>query len=63
MSDSANMPMAAPPPAPMRSAQMAKVAEAETRERADEQQAVAEVSGFQVMFKIPGRVSLAANEG
>src|SRR5205807_799877 len=30
---------------------------------ADEQQAVAEISGFQVTFKIPGRVSLGANEG
>jgi len=32
-------------------------------ERADEQQAAAEVSGFQVVFKIPGRVSLGASEG
>jgi len=31
--------------------------------RADEQQAVADVGGFQVMFKIPGRVSLGASEG
>ena len=31
--------------------------------RADEQQAVAEVGGFQVMFKIPGRVSVGASEG
>jgi uncharacterized protein (TIGR02231 family) len=30
---------------------------------AEEQQAAADVSGFQVMFKIPGRVSLSANEG
>ena len=30
---------------------------------ADEQQAAAEVSGFQVAFKIPGRVSLGASEG
>lgn len=36
---------------------------AEPRERADEQQATADVGGFQVMFKIPGRVSLAASEG
>jgi len=36
---------------------------AEARERADEQQATADVSGFQVMFKIPGRVSLGASEG
>src|SRR3954454_16208256 len=32
-------------------------------EKADERQAVAEVNGFQVTFKIPGRVSLGANEG
>jgi uncharacterized protein (TIGR02231 family) len=41
---------------------MSKVAEA-TAEKADEQQAVAEVGGFQVVFKIPGRVSLGASEG
>jgi uncharacterized protein (TIGR02231 family) len=36
----------------------------ETRKKsADEQQAVADVGGFQVTFKIPGRVSLGANEG
>jgi uncharacterized protein (TIGR02231 family) len=33
------------------------------QERADEQQATADVSGFQVVFKIPGRVSLSASEG
>jgi len=33
------------------------------REKADEQQAVAEVGGFQVVFKIPGRVSVGASEG
>lgn len=43
------MPAAAPPE------QLDKVAE--------EQQATAEVSGFQVVFKIPGRVSLGASEG
>jgi uncharacterized protein (TIGR02231 family) len=43
------MPAAAPPE------QLDKVAE--------EAQAVAEVGGFQVTFKIPGRVSLGANEG
>ena len=32
-------------------------------ERADEQQAAAEVGSFQVAFKIPGRVSLGAGEG
>ncbi|MBR1179357.1 mucoidy inhibitor MuiA family protein [Bradyrhizobium sp. KB893862 SZCCT0404] len=57
-------------PAPVsrqRSAQvesMSKVAEAaEPRERADEQQAVAEIGDFQATFKIPGRVSLGAAEG
>ena len=35
----------------------------DVRERADEQQATADVSGFQVVFKIPGRVSLGASEG
>ena len=32
-------------------------------DRADEQQAVAETGGFQVVFRIPGRVSLGASEG
>jgi uncharacterized protein (TIGR02231 family) len=32
-------------------------------ERADEQQAKVEVSGFQVTFKIPGRVSVGASDG
>ncbi|MEP6836908.1 MAG: mucoidy inhibitor MuiA family protein [Bradyrhizobium sp.] len=32
-------------------------------ERAEEQQATADVGGFQVMFKIPGRVSVGASEG
>mgnify|MGYP001098972386 CR=1 FL=1 len=41
----------------------AKVAELFAAERADEQQATADVSGFQVVFKIPGRVSLGASEG
>ena len=31
--------------------------------RADEQRAVAEIGGFQVVFRIPGRVSVGANEG
>ena len=63
-----------PPPAPSASAAVgdlrqeshsravAKVAEP-VAEKADEQQAVAEVGGFQVVFKIPGRVSLGASEG
>ena len=54
-------------PAPMtRQAQspaMAKVVDAVERERADEQQAVAEIGDFQATFKIPGRVSLGAAEG
>ncbi|MES2196841.1 MAG: mucoidy inhibitor MuiA family protein [Pseudomonadota bacterium] len=33
------------------------------RERADEQEAAVEVGGFQVTFRIPGRVSLGASEG
>ncbi|WFU82907.1 mucoidy inhibitor MuiA family protein [Bradyrhizobium sp. CIAT3101] len=42
----------------------AKVADSsELRERADEQQAAAEIGGFQATFKIPGRVSLGAAEG
>jgi len=43
---------------------MPKVAEAsEPRERAEEQQAVAEIGDFQATFTIPGRVSLGAAEG
>lgn len=42
----------------------AKIAEtAEPRERADEQQAVAEIGDFQATFRIPGRISLGAAEG
>jgi len=41
---------------------LAKLAESQP-ERADEQQATADVGGFQVAFKIPGRVSLGASEG
>jgi uncharacterized protein (TIGR02231 family) len=36
---------------------------AQMQERAEEQQATADVSGFQVVFKIPGRVSVSASEG
>jgi uncharacterized protein (TIGR02231 family) len=35
----------------------------EVMKKADEQQAVADVGGFQVTFKIPGRVSVGASEG
>jgi uncharacterized protein (TIGR02231 family) len=41
---------------------MAKVADAPLQ-RADEEQATVEVGGFQVVFKIPGRVSVGASEG
>ena len=52
------------PAAALRSAQMAKAADAlDQRDRADEQQAVAEVGDFQATFKIPGRVSVGASEG
>jgi len=49
-----------------RSRAMAKSVDAPApalEEKADEQQAVADVGGFQVMFKIPGRVSVGASEG
>jgi uncharacterized protein (TIGR02231 family) len=42
-------------PAPMAPEQAAK--------RADEQEATVEIGGFQTTFKIPGRVSVGANEG
>ncbi|MBR1091130.1 mucoidy inhibitor MuiA family protein [Bradyrhizobium manausense] len=55
------MPSAAPVIRQVQSPAMAKVADA--LERADEQQATAEIGGFQATFKIPGRVSLGAAEG
>jgi uncharacterized protein (TIGR02231 family) len=42
---------------------MEPAAPAPIAKRADEEQAVADVSGFQVVFKILGRVSLSASEG
>jgi uncharacterized protein (TIGR02231 family) len=42
---------------------MEPAAPAPIAKRADEEQAVADVSGFQVVFKIPGRVSVGASEG
>ncbi|MCA1361846.1 mucoidy inhibitor MuiA family protein [Bradyrhizobium sp. IC3069] len=43
---------------------MSKAPEAtELRERADEQQALAEIGDFQATFRIPGRVSLGAADG
>lgn len=41
----------------------APMAQEALAQRADEQQAVVETGGFQVMFRIPGRVSVGANEG
>ncbi len=47
-----------------RSAPMLKALEPPAeRERTEEQQATAEVGGFQVIFRIPGRVSVGASEG
>jgi uncharacterized protein (TIGR02231 family) len=58
------MPSAAP--SPERSRQFRASggkAEEPVMEKAAEQQAAADVSGFQVVFSIPGRVSLGASEG
>ncbi|BAT61643.1 hypothetical protein GJW-30_1_04203 [Variibacter gotjawalensis] len=51
--------------APASVAQPAPITQAdEQRERrAAEQEAVVDASGFQVVFRVPGRVSVAANEG
>ena len=56
------MPSAAPPPDRLRQLRGGKSDEP-AMEKAAEQQAAADVSGFQVVFKIPGRVSLGASEG
>jgi uncharacterized protein (TIGR02231 family) len=50
-------------PAAPRSSEALTAKMAPMQERAEEQQATADVSGFQVVFRIPGRVSLAASEG
>ena len=50
------------PPAQSRAMSKALDQPAE-REKADEQQAAAEVGVFQVVFRIPGRVSVGASEG
>jgi uncharacterized protein (TIGR02231 family) len=50
------------PPAQSRAMSKALEQPAE-REKADEQQVAAEVGGFQVVFRIPGRVSVGASEG
>ncbi|MFB9263668.1 mucoidy inhibitor MuiA family protein [Bradyrhizobium erythrophlei] len=60
LSDSARL-RSAPAPAP-ESEPVARVSKL-LEERAVEQQATAEVGAFQATFRIPGRVSVAANEG
>src|SRR5215207_2191361 len=63
VSDSA-MSLAAPPPDRLRQLRATGGKSDEPlMEKAAEQQAAADVSGFQVVFKIPGRVSLGASEG
>ena len=47
----------------MELAPAAPASAAEPMQRAAEQQAAADVSGFQVTFRVPGRVSLSASEG
>ena len=61
MSDMA-MPSAAPAPQRLLRGAAGK-SEEPVMEKAVEQQAAAEISGFQVVFKLPGRVSLGAGEG
>jgi uncharacterized protein (TIGR02231 family) len=47
----------------VRSAAEPAVAPSMAAQRAEEQQAAVEVGGFQVMFRIPGRVSIGTSEG
>jgi uncharacterized protein (TIGR02231 family) len=54
---------AAPPPDRQRQLRASSKSEEPVMEKAAEQQAAADVSGFQVVFRIPGRVSLGAGEG
>lgn len=61
LSDS-SMPAAAPMQQRKMETSAAKAAD-DIRERAEEQQAVAEIGDFQATYKIPGRVSLGAAEG
>jgi uncharacterized protein (TIGR02231 family) len=56
------MPAAAPMQQRKMETSAAKAAD-DIRERAEEQQAVAEIGDFQASYKIPGRVSLGAAEG
>ncbi|WKA27664.1 mucoidy inhibitor MuiA family protein [Bradyrhizobium roseum] len=62
MSDMA-MPSAAPAPQRLLRGAIGGKNEEPAMEKAVEQQAAADVSGFQVVFRIPGRVSLGAGEG
>jgi uncharacterized protein (TIGR02231 family) len=55
--------MPAPAMRQLQSAPISKAEAAEPRERAEEQQAIAEANDFQVVYQMPGRVSLGANEG
>ncbi|RXT35319.1 mucoidy inhibitor MuiA family protein [Bradyrhizobium betae] len=57
------MPAAAPMLRKMEAAASASRSGEDLAERADEQQAVAEIGDFQATFRIPGRVSLGAAEG
>jgi len=60
----AAMPSAAPPVDKLRQFRFASGnSDGALMEKAAEQQAAADVSGFQVVFKITGRVSLGASEG
>lgn len=62
LSDSA-MPAAAPMQRKMEAPAYASRSREDIAERAEEQQAVAEIGDFQATYKIPGRVSLAPAEG
>ncbi|MGY4434128.1 uncharacterized protein (TIGR02231 family) [Bradyrhizobium sp. F1.13.1] len=62
LSDSA-MPAAAPMQRKMEAPAYASRSREDLAERAEEQQAVAEIGDFQATYKIPGRVSLGAAEG
>ncbi|MBW5435183.1 mucoidy inhibitor MuiA family protein [Bradyrhizobium canariense] len=62
LSDSA-MPAAAPMQRKMEAPAYASRSREDLAERAEEQQAVAEIGDFQATYKIPGRVSLAPAEG
>lgn len=61
----ADLAMPSPAPRAMRQRQLTESPQSEAMAKvaAEEQQATAEVNGFQVTFKIPGRVSIGAAEG